>query len=826
MMLDARPDHSKSLLFALTCTALVTASGCGASVVDSSTTNEPAARSYEDVFPDGPTHFEDTSRPVVVAPWAKPLSASEQDAIVAIEGDRVIFDATGNESLLEYEPMEVVASTRTDAIFLRRVLGVERQGAAVIMRTVDASVTEAVISGRFDLGALPQGDTAPPQAQRHDLRQQQLGGYANGIQFQVRSSSGGIDVQADFPAGDSRAVRAGLAFSNIQAPSFEFAMAPDIQLTGPQRMCANFQWASEATDPDEAEYRQLLWALEWSGNTREDQPDHTGQPRGEYDGIETGTSSMGGISYSPLPYVLIRPEFIEATEDLERYLIANNATDLFSIGGPYLRLRNAASREEILSEYRDKIRNAGSHRRELMQLFEVLQLQRGDLQWLQTAPIVARHACQGEVDDNSSRSAAKINASFDVTARLSVLRTENVAEPDERDGWTKNSTTGMYRWVPGGDRNIFSIDRKVRIFWIGWFPIVISADFRPVILFKAPEIAGEAGFELGPFNVNMEAGYRRNGAGDDAARGCDAPGSGFCGQVEITRENLTLTSKIELAAETEAAFAPEVEVLFYETAGVGANIPVYLNAKATLNNSSRDSTVSTGTAPGTLVGEANLCFETRLGARANVFGRLRNPFAIFTAADGHQGPLAQAQQTLFDSCGMNNPSWLSFVPCVRANARASMQVTSNGVNFDGRGLTSEPIMCTFEQPEFPTLDVWIEWTGEADLDLVGFEPSGDELSYRTNATTANDGNHTSRATCRQDTSAECHAEQLVWGATTRQVVAGDYRVHVENSNGADGGTFTIYARRGDQPVDGIDGRTFTVAATRDARSEELVITID
>lgn len=827
--------------------SLILLSSCGTSSVD--TSGPPSDQDgytpgvwqddwegqtmYETAFPlEEETVFDAQPERVVLAPWVKVLDPAKQQAISSIESDRVIFDAAGNEDLLALESMEVVSSIREDAVFLRRVIAVEQQGDKIVMHTTQASIPEAIISGSFDLGSAPTGMMNPAG----EMRQQPLNGYANQKQFKAELNSNRFSIEAELPLNGNYSITPNFAVNVERELEANFAFQADIDMAGARRMCEDlveandpsfrrtFPWFGEVQEYP-PELLQLAWALEWAGNTR------TGMA-GDIDlhwlglGGSTYTTYHGTSIYQPpstgyaapqyieepIDYVQMRPEFIEATTSFGEYVRENNLTQFFDMSGPYARVQGGATRAEIISRYRAMLPNLQSNPREMLETYIAILERQSNLDWLNTALVVARHHCQGVTSNSQGKSSVKTTVG--VEGGFKIKRASNVGVSDEAltsRGFTKNSTTGMFR------KNLVDAPGRVQVFWIGWFPVVVRPVFQLAFLFKAPEVSAEYDFHYGPYQIVMEGGYNR-GSGGTVPQGsmtqsatCGESDAGLCGGLSSpSAGDMTFISRTgSVSLETEAQIAPEFIARFYEVAGVGVGVPVYGNVKATIVGRGEANTSQGGIARG------NICVGAKAGLKVNLFGRLNDPFST------HDGPDAQIQSTLYDSCASD-----SFIPCAKASVGLSAGVSGGNPAYVDPVYNWGDDQCPQDK-----LEIRLQWNEETDLDLAGIEPSGDQLSYRSNAVTRNDGNHTSGAECKDgngQTIMNCSAETLVWGKTIGAVTPGTYQFWVTNEDGAAASNATIQVIRtraaGGEPE--IQNFNVSLPAQRDAESQRFSVEID
>lgn len=827
--------------------ALFILSSCGTSSVE---TSEPLAGDgsstpgvwqeewqertmYEVAFPlEEETVFDADPERIVLAPWVSVLDPSKQQAISSVEEHRVIFDAAGNEDLLALEPMQIVSSIREDAIFLRRVIATEQQGDKIIVHTTEASITEAIVSGSFDLGSAPTGMMNPSG----DVRQQALSGYAKEQPFQAMFDSKGFRVEAELPLNGNYSITPNFAVNVEEELEAKFAFQADIDMAGSRRMCEDlveasdpvfrrsFPWFGEVQKYP-AELLQLAWALEWAGNTRTGRAGDIdfyylglgGSTIATYHGTNISVSPFGIVTEEPINYVQMRPEFIEATNKFSDHVRERQLTRFFDMTGPYARVQGGATRREILDKYKEMRSKLRGEPLEMLNTYIAVLERQSDLDWLNTALIVARHHCQGVT--KNSRGKSSVKTTIGVEGGFKIKRANNVGVSDEAitsKGFTKNSTTGTFR------KNLFEYEHPIKVFWIGWFPVVIRPVFQIGFIFKAPEVSAEYDFHYGPYQIIMEGGYNRGSNGTvpegsmTQSPTCTESNAGLCGGLSSKTDtstgagNMTFIARTgSVSLETEAQVVPEFIARFYEVASVGVGVPVYGNVKASIVGRAEGNTSQGAIARG------NICVGAKAGLKINLFGRLNDPFSA------RSGPDAQIQTNLYDSCASE-----SFIPCAKASVGLSAGVSGGNPAYVNPTYNWGDDRCPQDR-----LEIRLQWNEQTDLDLTGVEPSGDQLSYRTNVTTRNDGNHTSGAACKDDNGqpvTNCSAEFLEWGKSIGAVTPGTYQFWVTNEDGAAASNATVQVIRTRAAGGDPEIQTFNVnlPAERNAESQRFSVEID
>jgi hypothetical protein len=103
------------------------------------------------------TSTEDPAEEIVLDPHAHVATIAQADS-VNVEPGRLVFPADGNEALLDYAPGDAFVGThrsagRTNANeegFLRKILGVRRDGATIVLDTEPGELTSVIARGRFE----------------------------------------------------------------------------------------------------------------------------------------------------------------------------------------------------------------------------------------------------------------------------------------------------------------------------------------------------------------------------------------------------------------------------------------------------------------------------------------------------------------------------------------------------------------------------------------------------------------------------------------------------------------------------------------------------
>ena len=741
-------------------------------------------RTYEqELGADQPNLLESDDPTPVVVPWAEVLDPQVSDQITRVEPDRVVFPAGTN--LSDLEPMEIISSYDEDHFFLRRVVSISEQGGELVVRTVDARVDEAIIKGNVNLSTLPTGATPPPEGMRQqglNVSRVPLDPAASPTKFKADlMMDGTLALEGEFPLNSDYALKPSGSVRITQGMETDFGFEANIAFGGNSAaLCEEF--GNSATDEDRdtawigqniqtwpAEQRQLAWAIKWSGNSM----------RGDDHGREWWSHS-GRIGQ--------RGAFREAVEGFRAYAAENGFEDSLHFEGTVVREAEVPPdhRQQVLRRYEAlHAELAAEPAEDLRFLIEILRATDAsdDLSWINTAPMVARQHCAGVT--TGVKAHADTSIGLETQFGLKVEEGRALASVDDlEEGWVDNRGTfehSITKWTGG-----------IKIFWIGWFPIVVHPEFDLIAYMNPPKVTGSFGIQTGKDQYTVSAGFNA-----DYTNGNDDFDAYFQVDHEDGDEWRAFNeAEASVSVGAEVGVKPTFRAVFYGAAAMGAATPVYAKAEGRIASSvNREGRV-----------RSSICVGNEAGVKLDVVGELRNPF----------GSNGNASQTLVDTCNTQVEFLQGF--CSKASVGLSLTSDAQGNFFGDPIFTRGSSKCPSEG-----LEVQIEWDQETDVDLYVVDPNGMRINYASNPDLLD--------SCRPSRN-ECGAgddpfrEKVTWGMD-RDIPLGEYRVWAVNESGDEAARVELkvtYTGR-DGNAETLAERTFSLPG-EDDRSEEVTFTLD
>jgi hypothetical protein len=645
-------------------------------------------------------------QPHLMAPWASLLTA-EQTAAAVVTPTSVAFPAT--EAMRQFEVGDILVSSNVDAgkVFLRRIVSIQDVGGQITFTTENAAINEVVLQG--DLSDMPTA-TNP----------RLIEGAGD---FQTMTQQ--IGLGSVFPSistlNDSPEDEGGLATA---APSgFQYKIEPVVE--GPSLSAPN---AGMELD---ARISSSWWDRLVDAEST----------------VQVGAAPGGTARYSTRTSCGAVTGALEFVKGRDRDQTAcKSAYDAWIDSPGYPAIPRSALGNGVR-----QVNVGGVPRMVCNDVDGGFAYFDADVYMPYPEEVAwARNTCNGVLER------------FDMDARFDPRFGLSKAHLKFEGSWGREALPSTFT----KERDSFLSRDTYKIFWIGWFPVVLRLEGKIIANFWKIGAKGE-----------VEVGFDNIEAGIDATLNLHYNGG------ELTSaSSWTANSRVSPVLNGDWFFEGSVQgsverdfvgveggVYFYDLLGPYL-IPASLYGRV-------DGAVGVSTA-----GTSFCNFGITGGVKGEVGVRGRVPFTSY-----------QADWKLwdYDSCGSGDRTREAFY--------------EQDTNFCLKH-------CINSQP----LEVVLEWDQVTDLDLAVIDPEGNRISY--SAPNRNGGVHTNSNGCLDDNCEEGgNSEKVVWGNAP---ASGEYRIVVTNFSGTASAPFTVKVKAQRQNGELYLDEEFSGTAPAEARSEE------
>ncbi|MFU8802218.1 MAG: hypothetical protein ACNA8W_00275 [Bradymonadaceae bacterium] len=491
---------------------------------------EDLQRIYEEEFGPENNDPEETGE-IIIADWVHVLEDDVLEFLIEIEPNHLVF-TLGHPLLDEVELMEILVSANEHFPFLRRVVDINREATTITFHTVDASLEEVMISGDYEYSA-NQGADLP-------------GGLRQRVQPLETMDRQGMAFPGQNTSAFSASFAIGVSYPE-GSPSGGIEFELSTRFGGTARMCRDFQKGFE-----QGPYHELVAIMKWAGTHNRT------------------------LLYTPYYHYRMSNAFYAAGQSFANWVRdegLQNVYDLsFADWTEYPRLRNVPStnRADVRASYA-ALRNDSSlsllQRANLEDILIGLWATRSadDLHWLQMAPVIIRHHCQGEV--RGMKLGGRGSIIMDIEPKVTMNFELGALGPTEHKAeWNKTFAT----------KNFF--------FFIGWVPVWLNLELAWETEIKA-KIAAGAKIEIGlgrdraiaDFYYGVR--YANGSVVFETLKDIDNSKENTYALVSDGGQGVTATAEGSVRATAELSTGPALSIKLYDAVGLGVGLKA--GAKAT-----------------------------------------------------------------------------------------------------------------------------------------------------------------------------------------------------------------------------------------------------